>query len=70
MIILLINFRELEKEGKTVVYFESESEDIEPDTPFEFEWKYWSNKDNVAVWRSIVTIEQSKKFDEWLAKQW
>ncbi len=57
----MINFKELEKQGKTVVYKESE---IKLNNT---EWELWGEKttpgEHVFVYRKIVTFEEAERYE-------
>lgn len=58
-------YSQLKKNGKTVVYAETDSKDIKPEGT---DWDFWStletDTENKAVWRKIVTLEEAKKLTQ------
>ena len=56
-----INFNELEKQGKTVIYKESETEINDTS------WGFWGNKrtpnEDLFVYRKIVTFEEAERYE-------
>lgn len=57
-----MDFQELENQGKTVIYKESEVELTNTD------WEFWSKRvtpdEEVFVYRKIVTIEEAQSYYE------
>jgi len=57
-----VDFQELENQGKTVIYKESEAELTNTD------WEFWSKRvtpdEEVFVYRKIVTIEEAQSYYE------
>lgn len=56
-----MNFKELEKQGKTVIYKESELELTDN------EWEFWGKRktvnEEVFVYRKIVTFEEAEQYE-------
>lgn len=57
----MIDFKELEKQGKTVIYKESETELSDAD------WSFWGKRktedEDVFVYRKIVTFEEAEQYE-------
>ncbi len=58
-----INFKELKRQGKTVIYKESETELTLTDT----DWNLWGKRktedEEVFVYRKIVTFEEAEQYE-------
>lgn len=56
-----IDFKELEQQGKTVIYKETEAEINESD------WEFWGKRktedEEVFVYRKIVTFEEAEQYE-------
>ena len=56
-----VNFGELKKQGKTLIYKESETELLNTD------WELWGKRitkeEEVFVYRKIVTFEEAKQYE-------
>lgn len=55
-----LNFEQLENQGKTVIYKESETE--LNDKSWEFWGKRITESENVFVYRKIVTFEEAEQY--------
>lgn len=57
----MIDFQQLKKQGKTVIYKESETELTDTD------WEFWGERktpdEHVYVYRKIVTIEEAEQYE-------
>jgi len=57
----MIDYSELESDGKTVIYKESETELTDTD------WELWGKKktedEEVFVYRKIVTLEEAEQYE-------
>ena len=56
-----IDFTELEKQGKTVIYKDSETE--LSDTDWELWGKRKTEKEEVFVYRKIVTFDEAEQYE-------
>lgn len=58
---LEVDFKQLGKEGKTVIYKESESEISEN------EWNFWGKRttgtEEIYVYRKVVTFEEANQYE-------
>lgn len=56
-----MDFEQLKKEGKTIIYKETETNE-QPQG-----WEYWGKRqtpdETVYVWRKIVTIEEAEQYE-------
>lgn len=56
-----VNFGELKKQGKTLIYKESETELLNTD------WELWGKRktevEDVFVYRKIVTFEEAEQYE-------
>jgi len=57
-----MDFTTLKKQGKTVIYQETDSQEVFPGEG----WEYWGScktpDTEVAVWCKIVTVEEAEQF--------
>ena len=57
----MVNFSDLKKQGKTVIYKESETELTKTD------WELWGERkteeEHVFVYRKIVTFEEAEQYE-------
>lgn len=55
-----MDFEQLKKEGKTIIYKETETNE-QPDG-----WEFWGERktetEHVYVWRKIVTLEEAEQY--------